>query len=103
MLDRRGWFIALGPRIGCLVEFQTDNWVPKTNLAGKKKTNLATKTNLAGVKNLLPDKNYLDWNEFCTYLLLYLDGYTTSPPPFLQKEQVFTLQVSPPFLQKERV
>ncbi len=32
MLDRRGWFIALGSRIGCLVGFQTGNWVPNTNL-----------------------------------------------------------------------
>ena len=32
MLDRRRWFIGLGPRIGCLVGFKTGNWVPKTNL-----------------------------------------------------------------------
>ena len=27
----------LGPRIGSFVGFQTGNWMPKTNLAGKKK------------------------------------------------------------------
>jgi hypothetical protein len=32
MQDRRGWFIALGSRIGCLVGFQTGNCVPNTNL-----------------------------------------------------------------------
>jgi hypothetical protein len=53
MLGRRKWFDAgskgmvlcwiewngsmLGPRIGSFVGFQTGNWMPKTNLAGKKK------------------------------------------------------------------
>jgi hypothetical protein len=27
----------LGTRIGCFVGFQTGNWMPNTNLAGKKK------------------------------------------------------------------
>ena len=38
--------------------FQTGNWVPKTNLAGKKKkTNLAGVLNLAGAKIWRPDQN----------------------------------------------
>ena len=57
MLGRRGWFDALSkgmvrcwmegdgsmqcPKIGSFVGFQKGNWLPKTNLAGKKKTNLA--------------------------------------------------------------
>ena len=52
MLGRRKWFDAgskgmvlcwiegdgsmLGPRIGSFVGIQTGNWMPKTNLAGKK-------------------------------------------------------------------
>ena len=43
----------LGPRIGSFVGF----WMPKTNLAGKKKANLAGVIFLAGMKNLRPDKN----------------------------------------------
>ena len=47
----------LGPRIGSFVGFQTGNWMPKTNLAGKKKTNFAGALNLAGAKNWRPDQN----------------------------------------------
>ena len=96
MLGRRKWFDAgskgmvlcwkegdgsmLGSRIGSFVGFQTGNWMPKTNLKGKKKTNLAgeiiwqeqrigapTKTNLAGTKNWHPDKNYFGRNTYYEY------------------------------------
>ena len=39
--QQKGWFNARGPRIGSFVGFKTGNWMPKTILAGKKKTNLA--------------------------------------------------------------
>ena len=62
------------------------------NLAGEKKLAgpknwrpAPTKTNLAGAKNWRSDKNYLDGNEVCTYLLLYLDRYTMSFPPLFFK------------------
>jgi len=67
MLCRRKWFDAgskgmvrcfiegdgqmLGPRIGSFVGFQTGNLMPKTNLAGNKKTDLAGANFLAETKN----------------------------------------------------
>ena len=47
----------LDPRIGSFVGFQTGNWMPKTNLAGKKKTNLVGALNLAGAKIWHPHQN----------------------------------------------
>ena len=46
----------LGPRIGSFVRFQTGNWMPKTNLEGKKTTNLAEALNLAGERFGAPTK-----------------------------------------------
>ena len=57
MLDRRGRFIARDPKNGSFVGFQTGNWMPKTNLAGKKKTNLEGALNLAGAKIWHPTQN----------------------------------------------
>ena len=64
MLDRRGWLIALGTRIGCLVGFQTGNWVPKTNLAGKKKK---PKNKFGGSEELAP-RQKLFRRELSLYL-----------------------------------
>ena len=47
----------LGQRIGSFVGFQTGNWMPKTNLAGKKNTNLAGALHLVGAKIWRPDQN----------------------------------------------
>ena len=50
----------LGPRIGSFVGFQTGNWMPKTNLVGKKQTNLAGELlNLAGRKIWHPKKKLI--------------------------------------------
>ena len=49
--------LLLGPSIGYFVGYQTGNWMPKTNVAEKKKTNLAGALNLAGPKMWRPDQN----------------------------------------------
>ena len=75
MLDIRGFSIALDPRICSFVGFQTGNWMPKTNLGGRKKTNLAGTKVLVGTKNWRldkntnwhPNKNYFGGNTYYKY------------------------------------
>jgi hypothetical protein len=96
-----GWFIGLGPRIGCIVVFQikgygfmldrrgwfiglsrSKNWL-SCGVSNRyvlhiwvPKTNFAgKKKNYVGAKNWRPHKNYLDGNEFC---IMYVDSGT--PP-----------------------
>ena len=45
--------------IGSFVNFQTGNWIPKTNLSGKKKTNFARALNLAEQRFGAPTKTNL--------------------------------------------
>ena len=82
MLGRRKWFDTgskymvqcwiegdgsmLGLRICSFVGFQTGNWMPKTNLAGKKKTDMAGAKKMAGKKNWRPDKNQFGGNKELT-------------------------------------
>ena len=105
MLDRRGWFIALerGPRIGCLVGFQTGNWVLKNNLAGKKKNESGDKNKFGGSEELAPRKKLFRQEQILylpTSVLRWIHDTLRVFPPFSSNRTSFLTMSFPPLFFK---